>query len=134
KAHAFQAGSSSPRIFPAGSFAWLTTGSRLWKTDGSDAGTVEITPAPAPTSELYEALRAGSWTYFIESSAFDHGYRLWRSDGSASGTTMVKDFGPPQTLSDFVGATDRLVYFTVNGALYRSDGTDGGTIALSTPA
>lgn len=123
----------SLRIFPAGSFAWLVTGASLWKTDGTDAGTVAVTPTPAPTSEIYDALRGGAWTYFLESSSTGHGTRLWRSDGSAPGTTLVKDLGQPNTLAEFVGATDRLVYFTVNGQLYRSDGTDGGTLALAIP-
>jgi len=123
---------TSLRIFPAGSYAWLTQGTSLWKTDGTEAGTVQVVPSPAPTSGLYDALRSGPWTYFIESSSTpEHGYRLWRSDGSAAGTAMVKDFGPPQTPSAFVGATDRLVYFNVNATLYRSDGTAGGTIDLA---
>src|SRR2546423_9703932 len=96
-------------------------------TDGSDAGPMQIIPTPAPTQEIYEFVRSGSWTYFLESSDSDHGVRLWRSDGTSAGTAVVKDLGQPQSRADFVGATERLGYYSFDGKLYRSDRTDGGT-------
>lgn len=119
-------------IYPAGGTAWIIRGSAVWKTDGSDSGTVQIVPNPGLTQpssqDALDLITSGIWVYFIEASTSNHGYRLWRSDGTAPGTTVVKDLGVNNV--SFVGATDQLVYLSVNGKLYRSDGTDSGTIAL----
>jgi ELWxxDGT repeat protein len=117
------------RIFPGGAVAWIANGPELWKTDGSDAGSIQVVPNPAPTQSILDLTVSGSAIYFIESSYSDHGYRLWRSDGTAAGTTMVKDLGA-NGLPSFIGATDQMVYLSVGGKLYRSDGTANGTIAL----
>lgn len=130
KIRMFEIVSSQLRIFPAGNAAWILYGSRLWTTDGTEAGTVEVIPSAAPTGELYEIVRSGALVYFLESSAFNHGVRLWRSDGTAAGTTVVKEFVSPQSLTVFIGATDRFVYLNFNGKLYRSDGTAAGTFEL----
>jgi len=124
------------RLFPAGGTAWIVRGPALWKTDVTDSGTVQIVPNPAPTQSSQEdaadLIASGIWVYFIEGSTSGHGYRLWRSDGTAAGTTVVKDLGTNG--ATFVGAAGQLVYLSVNGKLYRSDGTDSGTIALPVDA
>ena len=129
KIHTFDASSFLPRFFSAGEVEWITQGPRLWTTDGTEAGTVELIPSQPPTGEVYEVIRAGKLIYFIESSTFDHSARLWRSDGTAAGSTIVKDLAA-QTVTEFVGAAGPFVYFALNGTLYRSDGTANGTIAL----
>ena len=128
KVRAFGSSSPAPRIFPDGDTAWIAMGPRLWRTAGTDAGTIEIKPATPPTEEIYMLMRAGAHVYFLESHDSFRGTRLWRSDGTASGTAIIKDIRIGGAL---VGATEQLVYFTANqGSLYRSDGTDSGTIEL----
>jgi ELWxxDGT repeat protein len=128
KIHTFGASSFSLTFFSAGELEWITQGSRLWTTDGTEAGTVELIPSQPPTGQVYEGIRSGKLIYFIEDSGPDHGKRLWRSDGSAAGTTIVRDLGLMS--AEFVGVTDGMTYLNVGGKLYRSDGTESGTIEL----
>jgi ELWxxDGT repeat protein len=128
KNHTFGASSFSLTFFSAGELEWITQGSRLWTTDGTEAGTVELIPSQPPTGQVYEGIRSGKLIYFIEDSGPDHGKRLWRSDGSAAGTTIVRDLG--LVPAEFVGVTDGMTYLNVGGKLYRSDGTESGTIEL----
>jgi ELWxxDGT repeat protein len=129
KIHTFDASSFSLAFFSAGEVEWITQGSRPWTSDGTEAGTVELIPSQPPTGQVYEGIRAGPLTYFIESGDSNHSARLWRSDGTAAGTTIVKDLAA-QTVTEFVGAAGRFVYFNLNGKLNRSDGTESGTIEL----
>jgi ELWxxDGT repeat protein len=132
KIHAFGAGSSQPRIFPAGNIAWISYGSRLWTTDGTGTGTVEVIPSQPPARDVYEFITSGAFVYFLESSAV--GVRLWRSDATGSGTTMIKELTVTSGFPEFAGATDRLVFINVSGKLYRSDGTSTGTFELPVSA
>ncbi|MEI9888377.1 MAG: ELWxxDGT repeat protein [Rhizomicrobium sp.] len=70
-------------------------GSELWKSNGTDAGTVmikDINPGDNNSnSNPYDFVKMGSWIYFV---ALDgtHGFELWKTDGLVGGTTeMVKD-------------------------------------------
>ncbi len=70
-------------------------GSELWKSNGTDAGTVmikDINPGDnTSNSNPYDFVKMGSWIYFV---ALDgtHGFELWKTDGLVGGTTeMVKD-------------------------------------------
>lgn len=118
-------------IISTGSVAWVRHGTEIWKTDGSDAGTVPFPMNPAPTDGINDVIESGSSVYFIEPSTLTHGIRLWRSDKNGSGARIVKDLGA-FSYARFLGATARVVYVSLAGYpnLYRSDGTDSGTIAL----
>jgi ELWxxDGT repeat protein len=88
----------------------------LWKTDGTEAGTVAVKPGTAlePGEELGVC---GGYLYFPVDDAGVYG--LWRSDGTAGGTVQLPGLS-------FTGSSPRR--FTVyNGDLYFSanDGTHG---------
>ncbi len=99
-------------------------GCALWKSDGSDAGTMKvktILPIAGAVATLYNAL------YFTADDGV-HGPQLWRSDGSEGGTYRVASVKPDVDLVSLAGA----IYFFVDGGarnwqLWRSDGTLSGT-------
>jgi len=126
-------------------------GYELWKTDGTTAGTVEV-------SDIYPGA-TGSNPYFI--TAFNgkvyftardnvHGWELFCSDGTPSGTTLVKDIAPGAagafndggnlSINPQFKVSGNYLYFLAdnNGLLpveqhwWRTDGTDAGTIQLET--
>src|SRR5258707_14857355 len=67
-----------------------TTGEALWKSDGTDAGTVLVKDIyPGGASGLKEFVNVNG-TLFFQANDGTHGYELWKSDGTEAGTVMVK--------------------------------------------
>ena len=96
-----------------------------------------ITPASFPSS--FVDLN-GTLLFLADDGA--HGFDWWRSDGTAAGTRLVKDLTlgadrvPPLTRRRFAVIGDQMV-FPVSAvgaapALYRTDGTDAGTVRFAT--
>ncbi|RAV97719.1 ELWxxDGT repeat protein [Pseudochryseolinea flava] len=100
----------------------------LWVSDGTTAGT-QLVKALVNVAHI---VSANNKIYF---SAFDntHGDELWVSDGTSAGTTLVKDIFPGaanSSLRNMFVYKNEVYFFTVDGALYKTDGTSGGTIQL----
>src|SRR5262245_22694382 len=73
----------------------LETGRELWKSDGTEAGTVfvkDIHPGPL-SSDLGEFTVVNGTLFFFADDGV-HGYELWKSDGTPAGTVLVKDIRP----------------------------------------
>src|SRR5690606_18247031 len=66
---------------------------RLWRSDGSAAGTLPLSPANADWRSV-EELTPTSQLLFFTVTTDASGTELWATDGSASGTRLVKDIGP----------------------------------------
>ena len=113
---------------------------RLWKSDGTAAGTVRVKTrhaSPVDPTDLY------AWHGDVYFEAGERGVgpgrALWRSDGSARGTRLVADIRPGATLDprigSFTGAATRLYFVANDGAtrgddnsgIWRTDGTATGT-------
>lgn len=125
-----------------------TNGRELWKTDGTDAGTVlvkDIRPGPEdafnPASSMITCLTNVNGTLYFVADDGVHGHELWKSDGTAAGTVLVKDINP--STGDTSSAVAPIELTNLNGTLYfyaddgthgrelwRSDGTDIGTVML----
>jgi ELWxxDGT repeat protein len=128
-----------------------TNNSALYKSDGTAAGTVELTTGGNPGN-----LTNVTGTLFFAAGDATHGTELWKSDGTIAGTTLVKDIAPGgssvTTGSPYYGYTTYYVpnssnpsnltnvngtlFFTAdNGThgqeLWKSDGTAAGTVMVT---
>ena len=120
----------------------LGHGRELWKSDGTEAGTVQVADinGGGSDSDPYSFTIVGDTLYF---SAMNntHGRELWKTDGTEVGTVMVKDIksgqgnGEPMRLTA-VGDT---LYFAARDdpqtgygseELWKSDGTEAGTVKV----
>jgi ELWxxDGT repeat protein len=62
--------------------------SGLWRTDGTAAGTTQVTP---DFTDLSDAMAFGGWLFFSHRVYYWPSFELWRSNGTADGTVLVKD-------------------------------------------
>ncbi|MDB4671289.1 hypothetical protein OAF34_04060, partial [Pirellulaceae bacterium] len=115
----------------------------LWKSDGTEAGTVRVKDFRPGIGNLYlyGLTNVNGTLFFIANRptnplAFER--VLWKSDGTEAGTVRVKDFSDQQ---DFSGRISNLT--AVNGTLFfsahdeflrrelwKSDGTEAGTVRV----
>lgn len=107
--------------------SWST---RLWKSDGTAAGTVVV------KDELPHQYNftVSNGTLYFSADDWPHGNELWKSDGTADGTVMVKDINPGTASSSLNHLTDvdGTLYFSADDGehgieLWKSDGTIAGT-------
>ncbi len=114
----------------------------LWKSDGTDAGTVlvkNINPGGAYGSSVC-SLTAFGRSVFFNGLNDTYGRELWKSDGTASGTVLVKDINPgPASSMNFCGPAmtpfNGNLYFTAQDGvhgfeLWSTNGTDPGTFMV----
>ena len=122
-----------------------TTFLQLWKSDGTEAGTVNVSQLPLlpfsfPTFRgIGELARVGD-TLFFGVATNNPGFtpraeELWNSDGTTAGTVHVADIRPdgtdnanPRSLTNLNGTL--LFEATTTGMdrqLWKSDGTEAGT-------
>lgn len=119
-----------------------------WSSDGTTQGTVVSSPppsAPAPLPSAYPAgsVVVGNHAFYSSPDSFNNG-QLWVTDGTPSGAVQLTSFANTSQYSryvirDLVNA-DGTIYFFVEAAggtgyymaLWKSDGTHQGTVALKT--
>lgn len=105
---------------------------KLWKTDGTTAGTVVIKDFSSDNINSISRLTSfGPLVMFTISGTTN---QLWKTDGTEAGTVMVKDFGTYTVLfrRSVVGST---LFFGAGDAangneLWKTDGTEGGTTTV----
>jgi ELWxxDGT repeat protein len=120
---------------------FLTKATRLWKTNGTAAGTSLI----IDFREIYNGYRDflgqltnmnGTLLFTVGSDNYN-GAELWKSDGTAAGTVMVKDIFPGTTgsLPLHLTPVGNKVYFNADDGtgrkLWVTDGTYAGTNAVT---
>ncbi|GMU04158.1 hypothetical protein [Corallococcus caeni] len=118
------------------------TGSVLWRSDGTEAGTVQVNVFPGPPG-VYQPtnLVAVGNRLFFQTRTPETGMELWISDGTEGGTRLVKDITPgaaDSVLEPAYELNGRLVFFrwvpvSANESrpeLWRSDGTSAGTLRV----
>ena len=125
-----------------------TTGSELWKSDGTAAGTMIVKDInPGAGHSVPSSLSVmGSYVYFSANDGIV-GTELWRSDGTTAGTELVKDIyeggasdngASPISNSGIVGNGVHAYFFAqspdgVGGTaeeIWRTDGTTAGTVQI----
>ncbi|WGV29016.1 ELWxxDGT repeat protein [Halotia branconii] len=131
-------------------------GNELWKSDGTQAGTVLVKDINPGVSNSFnnnngypyfepELINLKDTLYFFANNG-TNGYELWKSDGTQAGTVLVKDINPGSFGSfpsqDFnynfpsnLTVVNDILYFAANdgihGAeLWASDGTKEGTVLV----
>lgn len=111
----------------AGGLAYIGTRNGLWRTDGTVAGTVQLSTMPA-----YRLTTLGNRLYFVSWDT-DGSSKLWTSDGTAGGTRMVAGLGLGDYAPYVMAAVgQKLFYIGVDGQIGVSDGTASGTRILLT--
>ena len=111
-------------------------GNELWRTDGTEAGTALVKDAvPGPDGLApAKALKTPSQMFYTVPKGT--GVELWRSNGEEAGTVAIASFN---FTIPHLTASGELIYFLVRDdevefrkyALWRSDGTPGGTFKLA---
>ena len=114
-------------------------GDELWKSDGTEAGTVMVKDIyPGTTSGSPEELTVANDILFFQ--ARDNNnlyYELWKTDGTEVGTVMVKDInvGWSSYPSDLINVGGTLYFAADDGLngeeLWTSDGTTEGTVLVN---
>jgi ELWxxDGT repeat protein len=126
--------------------AW--NGQQLWKSDGTEAGTVLVRQMTA-----FNLTDVNGTLFFVADDGMN-GMELWKSDGTTAGTTLVKDIHPGQSrYYDYYGnwtypwyvpnSSSPSFLTSLNGTLYfvaedgvhgwevwKSDGTAAGTMLV----
>lgn len=135
--------STSPHVLEAaGGRAFFVTGTQVYRSDGTLASTVALTPpdgfARHTTNDGLIVL-TNALAYFSGNSA-SAGVELWRSDGSQSGTTLHFDLDPNQVTADanpfYCGSVGgRALWDVTTGGnaphtMVAIDGTAGGVVPL----
>ena len=121
--------------------AYDGTGRELWKSDGTEAGTVMVKDIIPPGDGEPEILTNVNGTLYFRADDGVHGIELWKSDGTEAGTVMVKDIHPtangaPSFLTDVDGTLFFTGYSMDSGLwrkLWKSDGTSAGTVVVPLP-
>jgi ELWxxDGT repeat protein len=150
------AGSSALDLDPRSAFAgghWYfrakggeNTGTQLWATDGTAAGTRTLLSNPRKPGFRLNLLGqlAGPRAFFdldgtllFQGDDGATGAELWRSDGTPAGTTLLKDLqpGPYSSLPAEITRAGSTVFFrsdagTQHEKLWKTDGTPAGTVLL----
>jgi MYXO-CTERM domain-containing protein len=114
-------------------------GSFMWKSDGTEAGTV-------PVGDNVDGVLSFAWLtsrgpdVFFQGGEADHGRELWITDGTQAGTRLVKDINPGRDDAldgddEFSLIGDTLYFVADDGThglqVWRSDGTEEGTVRLT---
>lgn len=117
--------------------AYLSGKDALWKSDGTVAGTTLV----KDFSTVGDLAITDNGTAFFSADDGTYGKELWKSDGTASGTVMVKNIkargesSAPYTLfayknTIYFNAYEDTNLFSTGGQLWRSDGTEAGTVRV----
>jgi ELWxxDGT repeat protein len=108
---------SQPDSAPAG----------LWKTDGTEAGTVPVATHSSLIPDGSPVPSGGKVFYSLfNGTSFD----LWASDGTAGGTSVIGPGSNPQGLTDAGGTLFFSSFAFFHPTLWKSDGTVAGTVQV----
>ncbi|MBY0477045.1 MAG: hypothetical protein K2Q24_05325 [Chitinophagaceae bacterium] len=119
-----------------------SNGRELWKSDGTDSGTVMVkdiwTGGFSSISNHKAALVNGKLYFAASNGNTINGTELWATDGTDAGTYLVKDIAngsasaSPNNLIEFDGTLFFTASSTNNGTpdLWKTDGTNSGTVMV----
>lgn len=117
-------------------------GRELWKTDGTEAGTVQVKDFGTGNGQIQELVVFNGEVYFGAEDG-ENGKELWKTDGTEAGTKMVKNINVAvdyqgighDSNPSIIAVHDSALYFSAydgsTNRVYKTDGTETGTKALS---
>ena len=116
------------------------TGYQLWSSDGTAAGTNEVTSLTGP---IDQAVPLGNELIFNVPDSTGSTASLWASDGTAAGTIQLQDFqqgggyghGYRRPITDMTGAGGAVYFVAQTGTdtqLWSTDGSVAGTMPVTT--
>lgn len=110
----------------------------LWRSDGTEAGTVPVkTDFALPEQLAVEEMAAHNGKLYFVANDGASGREIWKSDGTLSGTTVVTDFNTSsQVKFSSLTSIGGYLYFRYTGGfehVARTDGTHAGTVTLVSP-
>jgi trimeric autotransporter adhesin len=117
-------------------------GRELWRSDGTEAGTVQVADIRAGALNGFpDAMAVAGSIVLLSADNGSIGREVWKSDGTAAGTMLVKDInlgagsGFPQFGVSAILNLNGSIYFVAddgaNGTeLWKSDGTESGTVRV----
>ena len=116
---------------------------RLWRTDGTEAGTGVFSPNITLNSSDFDGdyfLQViGNELIFVGDDGTT-GFEIYKTDGTEAGTVLVKDIVPgtdaPYIDSYYYTSTDNYVFFVAENEnemsrIWRTDGTEAGTFMVN---
>lgn len=113
-----------------------TSGVELWKSDGTESGTVRVKDIFPGTQSSYptELINVAGTLYFAAGDG-NTGRELWKSNGTESGTQRVADIftGPESSDPRYLTEVFGTIYFSATDGgtgreLWKSNGTTLGTV------
>ena len=110
-------------------------GAELWKSDGTQAGTVLVKDIrPGVSGSSPQNLVNVNGTLYFTATTTQSGTELWKSDGTAAGTVLVSDIrtgvagSAPSSLTNVNGTLYFIANDGINGVeVWKSNGTAAGT-------
>ena len=111
-----------PTIVPRGRTAFLFFDNRLLETDGTVAGSHEVTTFEG---SFLSAATVGETVVFVSSVA-NYAVDLWRSDGTSAGTRRLAHVNDYSYVDPLLRNGDR-VFMLLLGSLWVTDGSEAGT-------
>lgn len=113
------------------------TDEELWKTDGTDAGTVRVKDIyPGTTGSIPNQLINFNNKLYFSATDNTEGNELWTSDGTDAGTILFKSLvtGANGSFPKNFKVINNTMYFGGGGpggvAIWKSDGTAAGTTVV----
>jgi ELWxxDGT repeat protein len=112
----------------------LEVGQELWKSDGTEAGTVLVKDIHENSSSVPKEFFVFNDLLFFRANDGTHGEELWKTDGTTAGTTLVKDIREGTGSSGVISyaiSNNELFFMANDGVtgkeLWKTDGTEEGT-------
>ncbi len=118
-------------------------GTELWKSDGTEAGTVIVKDiAWGTASSMPSNIVNLNGILYFAADDMNNGRELWKSDGTDFGTIMIKDINPGGSFTfnnssnpTYLMVLNNTLFFaaTTSGfgmELWKSDGTTDGTLQV----